>query len=1202
MSRLKYYLIDLHRNKYAWLVLLTLIFAALTLPTEAANDPQPRLHENTVLDQTRGIILNGQFSSVKDQLAYQKTALLGNGQPRFRFTLPIIRDGYYRVYAWWPVLGQHAPQAAFEISNGQKYHTVYADQSILGGQWNELGVFLFTSGLAQLEVAAHDGDAVIVDAIRYEYLGDAPPLMVVQDNTLPIAEENQPYTAVLSVSGGIAPYHWTALDVLPEGLALDSNRGMIDGAPRQTGQFAIKLQVIDSAGAVLQVDTELQVLPASPQEPSTTPSTSVAPSSKKLAQWKSATAQSADLDGLLMILAALPEGEWAKVNLNTFSNVWTPADLRPLYGSGNPPPSKIILAWSSFAWDSHRGDLIIYGGGHANYSGNDVYRWRGTTQLWKRAALPSQVKQDDLGNWIAVDGPLHAPTSAHTYDNNIFLPVINRFLTFGGAAFNNGGAYMLQISPTAARQTGPFLFDPAKADPDKVGGSTGSHVRRVQTPCTDNPTEMCPRIVGGDMWENRDIYGALAGNSYLATRFVNATTAYRLENGKDAIYVSAPRGGGTSAHLHRYVINDLANPALDTWQQVGLYWEAFSGQGAGALDTRLNVFVRTANSTFTYWDLNKASPTNRNVKFTPIDPNGQFVMSSIYGMDYDPSRDQYALWGGGGTVWMMKAPSSISRDGWTILRQPTPILSTPTTDVGTGVLGKWKYITELDAFMALQDANQGNVWLYKPVGWQNPGNINMRPTVAITAPVNSATFNVGDAIAITATANDSDGSISKVEFFQGMAKLSETTVSPYNFTWIGAAAGNYILTVVATDNNGASTTSAPVDIRVNAPNIPPTVSLTAPENGATFNAGSMVAITAIASDNDGSVSKVEFFQGAVKLGEATTSPYSYAWINVPVGSYALTAVATDNLGATVISTMINITVVTAPVNEPPTVSLSDPENGASFDAGATVVITATASDSDGSISKVEFFQGAIKLGEATTSPYSYTWTNVSAGSYVLTAVATDNQNASTTSLPVNITVTSASNGEPTTLVLQDGENGYVGTADLYLSTYHKTTNFGASQILMNRASEYPILIRFTIFTSEGGPAPDGVIIKSARLAMYKSSTYDSVYQMTPLLVNWSEATATWNQRLPNIAWAVSGATGVGTDLAAEYDARASVGWNPGWLEFDVTHAVQKISNGQVNYGWKMVWVGGNSNIKKFASSENATLSLRPKLTVVFQNP
>ena len=92
-------------------------------------------------------------------------------------------------------------------------------------------------------------------------------------------------------------------------------------------------------------------------------------------------------------------------------------------------------------------------------------------------------------------------------------------------------------------------------------------------------------------------------------------------------------------------------------------------------------------------------------------------------------------------------------------------------------------------------------------------------------------------------------------------------------------------------------------------------------------------------------------------------------------------------------------------NSPPTVSMTSPTNGANFTAPASVTLTATASDSDGTIQKVEFFHGATNLiTTITTPPYTFNWTNVPQGSYALTAVATDNLNASTTSAPVNITV------------------------------------------------------------------------------------------------------------------------------------------------------------------------------------------------------
>ncbi|UOQ76946.1 Ig-like domain-containing protein [Hymenobacter sp. 5516J-16] len=93
----------------------------------------------------------------------------------------------------------------------------------------------------------------------------------------------------------------------------------------------------------------------------------------------------------------------------------------------------------------------------------------------------------------------------------------------------------------------------------------------------------------------------------------------------------------------------------------------------------------------------------------------------------------------------------------------------------------------------------------------------------------------------------------------------------------------------------------------------------------------------------------------------------------------------------------------APVNAAPTVALTSP-TATSFSAPATITLTATAADTDGSISRVEFYQGTTLLGSDATAPFSFTWNNVSAGAYSLTAKAFDDKNLSTTSAVVAITV------------------------------------------------------------------------------------------------------------------------------------------------------------------------------------------------------
>lgn len=192
-------------------------------------------------------------------------------------------------------------------------------------------------------------------------------------------------------------------------------------------------------------------------------------------------------------------------------------------------------------------------------------------------------------------------------------------------------------------------------------------------------------------------------------------------------------------------------------------------------------------------------------------------------------------------------------------------------------------------------------------------------------------------------------------------------------------------------------------VTVSLPGTPPTIELTSPTEGAPFTAPATIAITADAVDTDGSVAKVEFYNGTEKLGEDTSAPFTFDWTTVPQGAYTLTARATDNYGLTTTSDPISINV--GPPNTVfPTVTITAPTNGAEFLAPGTIAIAATAGDSDGTVTKVEFFNGTTKLGEDTNAPYTFDWSNVPVGSYTLTAKATDNLTAATTSTPVMVEV------------------------------------------------------------------------------------------------------------------------------------------------------------------------------------------------------
>jgi hypothetical protein len=191
-------------------------------------------------------------------------------------------------------------------------------------------------------------------------------------------------------------------------------------------------------------------------------------------------------------------------------------------------------------------------------------------------------------------------------------------------------------------------------------------------------------------------------------------------------------------------------------------------------------------------------------------------------------------------------------------------------------------------------------------------------------------------------------------------------------------------------------------------NISPTVVITSPGNNSTFAAPAIITITADAFDPDGTIALVEFYNGMTRLGSKSSTPFNITWNNVVQGTYSITAVATDDIGAKTtspaISVLVSGTTTTNPDNQLPSVAISNPTKGNNFDAPADIDIEVIATDPDGKINKVELFNGTEKIAELTSSPYSFTWKSVNSGTYQIKAFATDNSNATATSSMVEFTV------------------------------------------------------------------------------------------------------------------------------------------------------------------------------------------------------
>ncbi|KIF51425.1 chitinase C-terminal domain-containing protein [Vibrio owensii] len=186
--------------------------------------------------------------------------------------------------------------------------------------------------------------------------------------------------------------------------------------------------------------------------------------------------------------------------------------------------------------------------------------------------------------------------------------------------------------------------------------------------------------------------------------------------------------------------------------------------------------------------------------------------------------------------------------------------------------------------------------------------VNEVPTVTLTSPSASASITAGDVVNLAADAADTDGSISKVEFFVDGALVGTSTAAPFTASWTATEGAHEFSTKAYDDKNAVSVASA-VTLTVNAgqpgneaPTVDVALSATSVELGAT------VTVTANAADADGTVAKVEFFAAGSLVGTATTAPYTVDFTPAQAGSVSIYAKATDDAGATTDSSLVSLTV------------------------------------------------------------------------------------------------------------------------------------------------------------------------------------------------------------------------------------------------------------------------------------------------------
>ena len=297
-----------------------------------------------------------------------------------------------------------------------------------------------------------------------------------------------------------------------------------------------------------------------------------------------------------------------------------------------------------------------------------------------------------------------------------------------------------------------------------------------------------------------------------------------------------------------------------------------------------------------------------------------------------------------------------------------------------------------------------------------PGLAAPIATVTITTPTNGTVLSAPATFDLRASVAGGGNNVSQVEFLNGTNSLGVDSNNPFRHTVSNLPAGTYHLWAVLTDNLGGKSSNS-VTLVVNAL---PLVSITNPADGSGLIAPATFALSADASDSDGSVAQVQFFLDTTVLGARTANPYSVTVKSLGVGSYAFTAVATDNLGG---ESATNIHLV---VKNRPTVAFTAPAANARVTNG-TAQIAGTAEDSFG----VSVVECSLNSGPFLTADGTNNWSqslSFPAGINVLRARSTDlfgNLSLTNTRSYFQVVASSLSLGISGTGVVSGATNGQI---------------------------------------------------------------------------------------------------------------------------------------------------------------------------------
>jgi len=353
-------------------------------------------------------------------------------------------------------------------------------------------------------------------------------------------------------------------------------------------------------------------------------------------------------------LENLPAGHWAKISLNTVSDV-DPCPNGGCSYSASSGQKAVMNEWSGGAFATRygtKGGYIVFGGGHKGYYGNEVYVFDIDTLRWNRVSEPVTNPTCNQSTGELQDG---SPCSAHTYDYTDYHPASNSFVLLGSASNHDvGGGGVSRVHlfslDTSTWRTGA---DNLSGFESGTGASSGYD-------------------------PNRDVF-------WLLSAF----------NAPFAKYDPSANGGnGNWTPYNRYSIDIDGVSAIDPVHDLFV-----------TLDTRYRRIVHVH-------DL--SNPSSAGVV---VNTTGDTALQAAgsHGFEWDPVSQKFVGWAGGSTVYTLTPPSGNWRTGDWVWRRvdPAPDNSVvPDSPNSNGTYSRWQYVPSLNAFIVVNRTNSA-VYLYK---------------------------------------------------------------------------------------------------------------------------------------------------------------------------------------------------------------------------------------------------------------------------------------------------------------------------------------------------------------------------------------------------------------------------------------------------------------------------------------------------------